>query len=243
MEINMMSTHWKTYLTALIITAGIFGVVIFVSGFATDQKIRAIQDAQDLIALDITSSETQFSLLSELSCKNIDASSLSQELNSMESKIQYTETNKLTDAAGLLKLKKFYFLLEIKDFLLLRKINERCGNAAMPIVYIYTNDCSDCVKQGYVLTALQEKYPELRVYSFDYGVDLSALHALLSIYKVQGDQFPVIIIGEQLYSGFKSFDDIEKTVPPIAKLAAQQKLKEAALKNTLLPATSTPAKN
>lgn len=231
--------QWKDYGIALVITVGIFAVVIYLSSFAADQKIKGIQDAQDLIALDITSSETQFSLLSELSCKNIDASSLSQELSSMESKIQYTEANKLTSSEELLKLKKFYFLLEIKDFLLLRKINERCGTAATPIVYIYTHDCSECTKQGYVLTALQEKYPEIRVYSFDYTVDLSALHALLSIYKVEGDQFPVMIIGEQLYTGFKSIDDVEKTVPPIMKLAAQQKIKDAAAKTKPPTATST----
>lgn len=235
--------QWKNYITALVITVGIFIVVIFLSRFATDQKIKTIQDAQDLIALDIISSETQFSLLSELSCRNIDASSLSKELRSMEAKIHYTETNKLTDKEGLLKLKKFYFLLEIKDFLLLRKINERCGNAAIPIIYIYTTDCSECVKQGYVLTALQEKYPELRVYSFDYSVDLSALHALLSIYKVSGDQFPVMIIGERIYTGLMSLDDVEKTVPTISKLAAQQKVKEAESKNKSPTATSTKAKN
>lgn len=233
--------QWKTYIIAFVITAGIFAVVILLSRFATNQKIQAIQSAQDSIALDIASSETQFSLLSELSCKNIDArSSLSQELSSMEAKIQYTEANKLTNSEELLKLKKTYFLLEIKDFILLRKINERCGSTAVPIVYIYTNDCSDCVKQGYVLAALQEKYPELRVYSFDYNVDLSALHALLSIYKVKGDQFPVMIIGEQLYTGLKSLDDVEKTVPAISKLAAKQKAETAKQKLQSKATTTAP---
>lgn len=230
--------QWKTYILALVITAGIFVAVILLSRFATDQKIKTIQDAQDSIALDIASSETQFSLLSELSCKNINATSLSKELGSMEDRINYAETNKLTSAEELIKLKKSYFLLEIKDFLLLRKITERCGTTAIPIIYIYTSDCSECVKQGYVLTALREKYPELRVYSFEYGVDLSALRALLSIYKVNGDQFPIMIIEEQLYAGFKSLDEIEKTVPPISKLIAQQKVKDAASKSKS-PATTT----
>ena len=241
-NISIMITklQWKTYIIALFITASIFATVILLSRFATDQKIKAIQDAQDSIAIDIASSETQFSLLSELTCKNIDASSLSQELRSMEARIQYTEANKLTNNEELLKLKKYYFLLEIKDFLLLRKFNERCGSTAVPIVYFYTNDCSDCVKQGYVLTALQEKYPELRVYSFDYNVDLSALHALLTIYKVKGDQFPIMIVGEKIYAGLKSLEDVEKTVPIISKLAAQQKVKEASSK-IKSPATTSPS--
>lgn len=234
--------QWKNYIIALVITAGIFAAVIFLSRFTTDQKIKGIQDAQDLIALNIASSETQFSLLSELSCKNIDAGSLSQELRSMEEKINYTEANRLTNKTELTKLKKFYFLLEIKDFLLLRKINERCGSTALPIVYIYTNDCSECVKQGYVLTALQEKYAGIRVYSFDYSVDLSALHALLSIYKVKGDHFPVMIIGEQLFDGYKSLDDLEKTVPAISKIVAQQKLEGTISKIDNASTTSTSEK-
>ncbi len=230
--------QWINYIIALVITVGIFSVVIFLSFFATNQKMKAIQNAQDLIALDIASSEIQFSLLSELSCKNISATSLSKELASMEARINYAEANKITGKEELLKLKKTYFLLEIRDYLLLRKITERCGNTAVPIIYIYTTDCSECVKQGYVLTALQETYAPIRVYSFDYSVDLSALHALLSIYDVKGDEFPVMIIAEQTYTGFKSFDEMEKDVPAIAKVVAQQKAREAAEKAALSASTT-----
>ncbi len=226
-----MKLDWKNYIIALVITIGIFASVIFLSRTVTDQKIKVMRDAQDAIALDIASSETQFALLSELSCKNISATSLSKELVSMEERINYAETNKLTSKEELLRLKKSYFLLEIKDFLLLRKITERCGSTAVPIIYIYTTDCSECVKQGYVLTALQKKYAPIRVYSFDHSVDLSALHALLSIYNVKGDAFPIMIIAEQTYTGFKSFDEMEKNVPAIAKVVAQQKAKDAETKD------------
>jgi len=212
----------KNYIIAFLITVGIFATIIFLSRSITGQKIQAIKDAQDSIALDIASSETEFSLLSELSCKNISASSLSKELNSMEGKIQYTETNKLTNKEELLKLKKFYFLLEIKDFLLLQKINERCGNQTLAILYIYTMNCEDCTKQGYVLTALREKYPGLRVYSFDHTSDLSALHALLSIYNVPTDQFPAMIINEKVYSGFHSIEDIETAVPELENFLPEE---------------------
>lgn len=221
-------TQWRYYLIALVITAGIFTAVILLSRFAANQKLKAIQDAQDVIALDIASSETEYSLLSELTCQNIGKSSLSQELGSMEERINYAEANKLTSTIDLLKLKKSYFLLEIKDFLLLRKITERCGTTAVPILYIYTTDCSDCVKQGYVLTALQQQYPQIRVYSFDYSVDLSALHALLSIYNVTGTEFPAMVIGEQTYTGYISIDDLEKNVPAIARVVARQKALDAA---------------
>ena len=219
----MKNTHWKNYIIAFIITVGIFSTIIFLSRTITNQKVQTIKDEQNSFAIDITSLETEFSLLSELSCKNITVGSLSKELNSLEEKINYTEKNKITNKEELLKLKKFYFLLEIKDFLLLRKINEKCGTKTPSVLYIYTTDCDECTKQGYVLTALREKYPGLRVYSFDYSVELSALHALLSIYRIGNEKFPVMIIDEQVYSGFKSIEDIEKTIPAIAKLMDEQK--------------------
>ncbi len=215
--------HWKTSVIALLITLGIFSVVIFISRYATDQKIKTIQTAQDMIALDIASSETQFSLLSEMSCKNIGASSLSGELRSMEARISYAETNKITSKEELLRLKKSYFLLEIKDFLLLRKINERCGQTTVPIIYVYTTDCSDCVKQGYVLTALQEKYSKVRVYSFDNTVQLSALQALLAVYSIKGNDFPMMVVGDKTYTGVRTLDEMETKIPAIMKLAAEQK--------------------
>jgi hypothetical protein len=215
--------QWKLSVSALLITLGIFGVVIFISRYATDQKIKTIQTAQDMIALDIASSETQFSLLSEMSCKNVGASSLSSELRSMEARISYAEANKLTSKEELLRLKKSYFLLEIKDFLLLRKINERCGQTTVPVIYVYTTDCSDCIKQGYVLTALQEKYPKIRVYSFDNTVQLSALQALLSVYSIKGADFPKVVIGEKTYTGLMTLEEMETKIPSVMKLAAEQK--------------------
>lgn len=224
------SFDWKTAFVALLITVGIFATVILLSRFITNQKISSIRDAQDSIAIDIMSSETEFSLLSELSCKNISTSTtLSQQLNSMAEKISYSENN-IGKSDDVLKLKKYYTLLEIKDFLLMQKIGDRCGKKVTSILYVYTtaDNCSDCAKQGYVLTALREKYPDLRVYSFDYNVDLSALHALLSTYGVKDTALPSIIVGENVHTGFQSLEDIEKLIPKEVK--AQQEKEKAAAK-------------
>lgn len=222
---------WKTAFMALLVTVGIFVTVVVLTRFITNQKITNIRDAQDSIALDIMSSETEFSLLSELSCKNLGSSStLTQELNLMAEKITYSENNNLGKAEDILKLKKYYTLLEIKDFLLIKKIGERCGNKTTSILYVYTTaaNCSECIKQGYVLTAVREKYPDLRVYSFDYNVDLSALHALLSTFNVKDTALPAIIVGEDIHTGFQSLEDIEKLIP--AEVKALEAKEKAAIK-------------
>lgn len=227
-----ISFDWKTAFIALLVTVGIFITVVLISRMITSQKLTNIRDAQDSIALDIMSSETEFSLLSELSCKNVSTNTLTQQLNEMAEKITYSENN-IGKSEDLLKLKKYYTLLEIKDFILTQKIGERCGTKITSILYVYTTaaNCSECTKQGYVLTALREKYPDLRVYSFDYNVDLSALHALLSTYNVKDTALPAIIVGGNMHTGFQALEDIEKLIP--AEVKALEAKEKAAAKAAL----------
>ena len=226
---------WKNYIIALVITIGIFITILFISRYVSNQKLANIRDTQDSIAIDIMSSETEFSLLSELSCKNVGQSTLSQELNSMAEKIDYSENN-IGKSDDLTKLKEYYALLEIKDFLLQQKITEQCGKKVTSILYVYTTaaNCSECTKQGYVLTALREKYPDLRIYSFDYNVNLSALHALLSIYGVKDTALPAIIVNSQMYTGFHALSDIETLIPDVVKA---QEIKDKAAASATSSAT------
>jgi oligoribonuclease (3'-5' exoribonuclease) len=213
--------QWKNYILSLFITLAIFGTAVLFSRYITNQKLSSLKETQDSIALDIMSSETQFSLLSELSCREVGQNTLSQELNSIAEKVEYSEKN-INNKEEVLRLKKYYTLLQIKDFLLVRKITERCNKPMTSIIYIYTtaDNCSECTRQGYVLTTLRQKYPNLRVYSFDYNVDVSALKALVGLYKIEDTKLPAIIINdEKIYTGFQSLEDIEKQIPDVVKAA------------------------
>jgi hypothetical protein len=121
-------------------------------------------------------------------------------------------------------------LLEIKDYLLLKRLTEKCGIKPTFILYFYSNKdfCSDCEKMGYVLTALRDKYPDLRVYSFDYNFDIGAIDTLVSIYKIKAD-LPALIINGSSYYGFHSVEDLEQSVPALKDLASKaNRLKQAA---------------
>ncbi|MDQ5961637.1 MAG: hypothetical protein QG669_29, partial [Patescibacteria group bacterium] len=61
----------KRYIIVFFITLGIFSAAFWVSNFFSDQKTQQIKSIQDQISIDILSSETQFSLLQELSCKDV----------------------------------------------------------------------------------------------------------------------------------------------------------------------------
>lgn len=196
------------------ITSFIFFTAIYFSNYFNNKKLAEVRSIEDKIAIDILSSETQYALLQETSCENAGVGALSQELNSLGSKLSYTESQLGSNNSEVLRLKRYYSLLEIKDYLLSKKITEKCGLKSTSIIYLYSNagDCPLCEKEGYILTYLGETYPDLRIYSFDYNLDLSAVKTLLSIFKIEKN-LPAIVIGDKTYYGFKEKEELVSLLP------------------------------
>ncbi|MBI2065793.1 MAG: thioredoxin family protein [Candidatus Zambryskibacteria bacterium] len=224
----------RKYLFAFLITAVIFGTAIFASSVLTDKKLKDVRAIENRVALDILSSETQFALLEETSCRDIGPGFLSKELGSIGEKLSYAESQSGFNTEDLEYLKRSYFLLEIKDYLLMKRLTEKCGIEPTFILYFYsTKDvCEDCARMGYVLTALRDKYPDLRVYSFDYHFDVDAINTLISIYKIKSN-LPAFIINKENYYGFHSVEDLEEQVPALRDLALRAKDLEAKATSTL----------
>ena len=189
------------------------------SNYFSDKKLAQLKDIQDQISIDILSSETQFSLLSDLSCKNVSGSYLSGELNDLGQKLEWGQKN-LGNTSTVSYLKKYYSLLEIKDYLLMKKISVRCGVKSAFILYFYTTaeNCTLCEDQSLVLSTLREKYPELRVYSFDFSTDLSAVRAMLNIYKIKDTVLPALVIDDDVLTGFSNIEKIESRIKESFKL-------------------------
>ena len=209
----------KKYLYSFAITAIIFATAIYVSNYFGQKKLDEIRNIQDKISIDILSSETQFSLLEEASCKDFGTGTLSIELGNLEDKLTYTESQRGHEDPEVVTLKKYYSLLEIKDYLLMNKISQKCKKTPLSVIYFYGADdsCKTCEREGYVLTHLREIYPELRVYSFDYNIGLSAVKTLISINKVK-DELPAIVVKDNTYYGFQSVEDMEKAIPELQVL-------------------------
>jgi hypothetical protein len=101
----------------------------------------------------------------------------------------------------------------------MKRVTAKCALKPVFILYFYSNagDCPDCEEQGYVLTGLSETYPALRIYSFDYNLDVSALQTLLSINAVEGT-LPALVVNGRVHYGFKTRGEIEKILPQLAAL-------------------------
>ena len=219
MEQKAPQFDWKRYVIVFFITLGLFLTALYLSNYFNNRKINQLKSIQDNISIDILSSETQYSLLSELSCKNVSDSVLSSELNDLGKKIEWGQDN-IGKSSELEYLKKYYSLLEIKDYLLMKRISARCGVKSAFILYFYTTaeNCNLCTKEGIALSTLKDKYPEFRVYSFDYSTELSAVKAMLSIYKIKDTKLPALVIDDEVLTGFTSIDALEKRIKESFKL-------------------------
>lgn len=210
----------KKYIFTFFVTVAIFATAFFASTFFSNKRVENVKSIQDNIAIDILSSETQFDLLKEVSCQNVSDSMLSPELNILGDKLSRTENDRGEKDKDVIYLKKYYSLLQVKDYLLSKKLSEKCGARKQPvfIIYFYSNkgDCSDCQKEGYVLTRLKEKYPDLRVYSFDYNLDLSVIASLKTIYRIDS-ALPALVIQDKTYFGYKTVEDLEALLPDTLK--------------------------
>ncbi len=210
--------YWKKYLIVFLITVCLFLTASYISNYFSNKKVDQIRSIQNSIAINILSSETQFSLLQESSCKNVSSSILSGELDELGRKLQWGQDN-MGDTNEVFYLKKYYSLLQIKDYLLMKKISSSCGIKSTSILYFYTTreNCSECEKESFVLSSLRDKYPELRVYSFDYDTNLSAVRSLLQIYKIKDTELPALVLDDTLLSGFHSVDDLEARIQKSSK--------------------------
>jgi hypothetical protein len=210
----------RKYIIAFIITMIVFFGALIISNRFEAKRLTDVKSIEDNISLNIISSETQFALLKESSCKSIDHSTaFSEELNSLAQKLSYMEENLGYKNIEVINLKKYYSLLQVKDYLLVKQVNAKCGVKPITVIYFYSNtgDCPDCIREGYVLTKLREEFPELRIYAFDYNLDLSVVKTMKSIYGIK-NTLPALTVSEENYYGFKDATSIEKIIPELKRL-------------------------
>jgi hypothetical protein len=219
-----MKLDYSKYIISFIITISIFATAFYVSNYFSNKKVANINSIQNNIAVDILSNETQF-LLKEISCSEDNFNPVSTQINELGDKLTYTESVLGGDDETVIYLKKYYSLLQIKDYLVGKKIADKCGKSKKPIfmIYMYSNkkdNCNDCGKQASVIAELRETYPELRVYTFDYDLNIAPIQTMKKIYKIEdGKNFPILVIEDKAYYGLKKVEEIKALLPDTLKEA------------------------
>lgn len=206
----------RNALLALVITLVITGSIVYTIQYLDRHRLAELDAIQSQLSTDTLSLETQFSLLEEAPCEALtEGNAFSREVSDLGDRLAGAETRLGSDNAEVLRLKKQYTLLQIRDYLLTKRLSESCDYEPVTALYFYSNvpgACEECDRAGYALSYLREKYPTLRVYSFDYDLDLGALRTLESIEKVE-QRFPAFVIENKRSYGFTSSEDLEKLLP------------------------------
>lgn len=235
----------KRYIYTFIITLAIFFFSIWLSNGFSNKKVQSLRDLESRINLDILSVETRFSLLQKTSCEHIvnnDNSKINdigfnEDLNNVALKIKSLENQLGYANDDVISLKKYYSLLQIKDYLLAKEFHDRCKQNTVSILYFYDTDCVDCAKQSIILDKIISDYPEIRVYYLDKKTDNPALDTLSSIFKVA--QSPTLVINEKTYTGFQDIQKIESYIPEIKAWKILNSKNATSTATTTIKATTT----
>jgi len=210
-----MSLLTRNALIALVMTLTLVGTVAYAITYLEKARIAELSTIEDQLSIDILSLDTQFSLLETTPCESVASSTtLASELADMGSRLSSTEDRLGSNNAQVIRLKEKYSLLEIRDYLITKKLSALCRVYPVTVLYFYSNagDCVDCDNAGYALSYLRDTYPGLRVYSFDYNLDLGALKTFITINKV-GPALPAFVINGKTSYGFTDLEEFEKRFP------------------------------
>ncbi|MBU2104091.1 hypothetical protein KKD81_00785 [Patescibacteria group bacterium] len=206
----------RNALFALLITIAILGTIVFTIHQLDQERLRELDALQVQLATDTLSLETQFSLLEEAPCEDLSVGTeLTQEVSSLGDRLGAAESRLGSTNVEVLRLKKQYTLLQIRDYLLTKRLAATCDIEPITALYFYSNEegqCENCDRAGYALSYLRQTYPSLRVYSFDYNLDLGALKTLVAVEKINNDLPAFVINGKRSY-GFTDLETFQKLFP------------------------------
>ncbi|MDB5266146.1 MAG: hypothetical protein JWM39_859 [Parcubacteria group bacterium] len=210
------SLAFRNSILALLITLFIIGSVIYAVNYLDQQRVAQLSALQNQLATDTLSVETQLALLESAPCDDIsDTDTLSQEVSTLGGQLSTAESRLGANDAQVIQLKDQYTLLEIRDYLLVKQLETTCHTKPTVALYFYSNvpgSCTDCDRASYALSYLHQANPNLRVYSFDYNLDLGALKTLIAVEKVQ-PKFPAFVIDGTHTYGFTTIADFETSFP------------------------------
>lgn len=211
-----MSLTTRNALIALAITIALIGTLVLAVSYLDRKRAEEVSAIESQLFTNTLSIETQFALLANAPCEDIaDGTVVSAEIGNLGDRLALTEERLGGNDPQVLRLKSQYTLLQIRDYLLSKQIAETC-NTKPPVIalYFYSNegDCSECDRTGYALSFLRQTYPALRVYSFDYHLDLGALRTLIAVEKVK-EEFPAFVIDGVRSYGFTNLTEFQKLFP------------------------------
>ena len=202
----------EKYIAVFALATLLFIVGILVGYWISEWKIKKTLEVEKKLRFDLLSLELETEMLENYPC-TIEAMMLEEELGKIARKVSFLEEQLGKRNPKVLELKKYYSLLEIRHYLLMKERKKMCNENYTLILFFYSNlpeNIEVSEKQGYVLDYLRDKYTTKRVkiYSLDYDLDLGIIKELIRIHNIS--EVPSLVIDGNLYVGFQSKEKLER---------------------------------
>lgn len=212
MNASRTKVNWFKYFLVLLISLFIFTTGLYLGNYGTNLKFQNLYNLQEEIRSEVMGAELQYAIFENNPCSLNDTNVLIQDIYKIGSRLTSMEQQLGTDNADVLSLKEYYNLLEIRHFLFMSNVIQKCNKSYKPILYFYSNagDCSKCEEQGYVLSYVSENNPLFYVYSFDININNPAIDALKKFYGI--NVTPSIVVNGKTYEGLQTKEDIYKEI-------------------------------
>ncbi len=200
----------KYYFMTFVVTTLIFLVAFFLGFFVNNLNYSSTLDELSNMKTGLLRYDLQYKLLGEYPCEYSGDSPLSGEFEEVRLRIAKLENELGKQDNRVLTLKTYYSLLEISDFLYYADLNKKCGTDYDLILYFYSNEkdeCPSCEKQGFVLDYVYGEAQGVRIYSFDYDLELTEIEILKEKYGVKA--VPSVVVNGKLLTGYHEAREIQ----------------------------------
>jgi len=202
----------KRYLWAFLI-----GTIIFIFGFVIAYSVayfeyQRIITLQGPLSYEIFQDKLQFSLFEKNICEESTYNEVSKDLAFQGSVIGSLEEKMGKEDKNVLFRKKFYSLILLEHFELVKTINQECNKNINTILFFYSNEKKDIEASedvGRILSVLYEKNKDnLFIYSFDMNLDSEIINSLNKKYSISAPM-KIIVNENQTLRSLNNINEIQ----------------------------------
>ena len=189
-------------------------VFVFASGFIAGYFLDRVSIVYTQSEMEAIRGEVEAMQLQELfvsaepgDCKLIYTTmgKISYELYDLVNRLKQTPP----ESREFLSIKRDADLLSLKAWMIAKKTKRTCSADLLPILFLYSDDCSECEAQDLVLQNLKERHNNTMVYAIDIKLNEPVTDLIKAAYDI--DSVPSMIIDQEVY-GPLGAEEIEETI-------------------------------
>ncbi len=209
----------KIYVLAFIISTIIFAVGIYVGTTIEKMNLAGIKEEMQMISDKIWNMENLlFSQESVIFC-NIYTQELleiNEEREKVSEKVKYLDEKGIMDE----NLKDKYLLLQIKSYLLHKKIDDICfGNTTFVLYFYSSKNCAICNQQNIELNKVHDTEIAKEKMIAIYDLDCDTRSTIIEVFKIKYNitDYPTFIINDKKLVGFMNMSVLLSEIETSAK--------------------------